>query len=415
MADKITIPAQGTGDATPDVATESIGAKHYQLMKLVSGVAGSAVTVEAGSGTSAAALRVVHASDSPLPAGSNSIGTVSAGLLAGSASIGSVNVLALPVLPAGSNSIGTVSASLLGGTASIGSVNVLALPALPAGANSIGSVNVLALPALPAGSNSIGTVSATLLAGTASIGSVNVLSLPSLPAGASSIGSVNVLVLPALVAGSASIGTVSAGLLAGSASIGSVNVLVLPALPAGSNSIGTVSVTLLAGTNTNEVVGDVAADAAIAGNPIVTGAVTIDTDDTAPPNRATAEARAVRAGADRDGSVYVRPHGPQVWSFHTHLSTALTDATVHASPGAGLSLYVTDIVVSSGAATAMNVFFEEGSTTVLGPYYLEAISGRGMAIRFATPKKVTAATALTVTTSAAIAHAVDVMGYTAQG
>ena len=68
MADKITIPAQGTGDTTPDVATENVGAKHYQLMKLASGTPGSAVTIEAGSGTSATALRTVLATDTPLPA-----------------------------------------------------------------------------------------------------------------------------------------------------------------------------------------------------------------------------------------------------------------------------------------------------------------------------------------------------------
>lgn len=83
--------------------------------------------------------------------------------------------------------------------------------------------------------------------------------------------------------------------------------------------------------------------------------------------------------------------------------------------GWSLSLYVTDIVISSGAATAMNAFFKEGTTTVLGPYYLEAVAGRGVAIHFGTPKKITANTALTVTTSAAIAHSIDITGFTAPG
>ena len=80
-----------------------------------------------------------------------------------------------------------------------------------------------------------------------------------------------------------------------------------------------------------------------------------------------------------------------------------------------MSLYVTDIVCSTGAATALNIFFEESTTTVLGPWYLEAVAGRGLSIHFGTPKKITANTALTVTTSAAIAHSVDVTGYTGQG
>ena len=80
-----------------------------------------------------------------------------------------------------------------------------------------------------------------------------------------------------------------------------------------------------------------------------------------------------------------------------------------------MSLYVTDIVVSTGAATAFNIFFEEGASKVLGPYYLEATAGRGLVLHFRTPKKITANTALTVTTGAAIAHSIDITGIIAQG
>lgn len=117
-----------------------------------------------------------------------------------------------------------------------------------------------------------------------------------------------------------------------------------------------------------------------------------------------------------DGSQWVRVRADtssQNWSYHEDSSSALTDAVVKAAPGAGLSIYVTDIIVSTGAAAAFNIFFEEGSTKVLGPYYLEAIAGRGFAFQFKTPKKITANTALTVTTSAAIAHSIDVLGFIA--
>lgn len=213
-------------------------------------------------------------------------------------------------------------------------------------------------------------------------------------------------------------GTVTANLAAGTNNIGDVDIL---SIAAGDNNIGNVdvvtlpNVTLAAGTNTNEVVGDVAHDAGVAGNPVLVAGAAQDTDDTAPPNRVSAESDATRLATDRDGAVFVRPHGPQVWSYHLDTSTAQTDASVHAAPGAGLSLYVTDIVFSSGAATAINLFFEEGASKVLGPYYLEAAAGRGMALHFVTPKKITANTALTLTTSAAIAHSVDVTGFTAQG
>lgn len=222
-------------------------------------------------------------------------------------------------------------------------------------------------------------------------------------------------IVGALPAGTNAIGKLSANT---GVDIGDVDVL---SIAAGDNNIGNVdivtmpNVTLAAGTNTNEVVGDAAHDAAAAGNPVLVCGIAQDTDDTAPPNRVSAEADATRLATDRDGSLFSRPHGPQVWSYHANGSSALTDASVHAAPGAGLSLYVTDVVVSLGAATALNVFFEEGASTVLGPWYLEAINGRGLHIQFQTPKKITANTALTVTTSAAVAHSVDVTGFTAQG
>jgi hypothetical protein len=228
-------------------------------------------------------------------------------------------------------------------------------------------------------------------------------------------GAVQVEVASALPAGANAIGKLAAN---SGVDIGDVDVT---SIAAGDNNIGNVdivtmpNVTLAAGTNTNEVVGDIAHDTGVGGNPVQIAGAAQDMDDTAPPNRVSAESDTTRLAVDRDGALFVRPYGPQVWSYHLDTSTAQTDASVHASPGSGLSLYVTDIVISLGAASALNVFFEEGSTKVLGPYYLEAINGRGMHISFKTPKKITAATALTVTTSASVAHAVDVTGFTAQG
>ena len=164
-----------------------------------------------------------------------------------------------------------------------------------------------------------------------------------------------------------------------------------------------------------DAVGNAAHDATADGNPVAVGGISQDMDDTAPPNQVSAEGEATRLACDRDGALFVRPFGPRIWSYHENSSNALTDTSVHAAPATGLSLYVTDIVVSTGAATALNIFFEEGATTVLGPWYLEAVAGRGLAIHFQTPKKITSATALTVTTSAAIAHSIDVTGFTAAG
>jgi hypothetical protein len=54
----ITIPATGSGTATPDVATETVGGDHYQYIKLVDGTAASSTVIP---GTSNG-LQVVTAS-----------------------------------------------------------------------------------------------------------------------------------------------------------------------------------------------------------------------------------------------------------------------------------------------------------------------------------------------------------------
>lgn len=83
-----------------------------------------------------------------------------------------------------------------------------------------------------------------------------------------------------------------------------VKASVVVALPAGTNNIGDVdvltlpNVTLAAGTNTNEVVGDVAHDAAIAGNPLTIGGVA----SAAAPSDVSADQDAVRAWFLRNGA-----------------------------------------------------------------------------------------------------------------
>ena len=157
-----------------------------------------------------------------------------------------------------------------------------------------------------------------------------------------------------------------------------------------------------------QAAGDVAHGGTDAGSPVKIGMRAETTYITA-----VADAQRVDAIADVYGVQRVRADHPRAWSLHYDGSTAQTDLTVQAAPGSGLSVYITDIVVSTGAATAMNIFFEESTTKILGPYYLEAVAGRGLAIHFSTPKKCTAATAVTVTTSASIAQCIDVMGFIA--
>ena len=175
------------------------------------------------------------------------------------------------------------------------------------------------------------------------------------------------------------------------------------------NSSQTLATVTTVGTVTTLTGGGVAHDSPDTGtNPLKIG------------GRADTTFQAAAADGDRVDALFdvygvqrVRNDQPNRWSYHEDSASALTDATVQTAPGAGLSVYITDIVFSTGAATACNIFLEEGTTHILGPYYLEAVAGRGLSLQFATPHKCTANTAVTVTTSAAIAHGLDIKGFIA--
>jgi hypothetical protein len=332
--------------------------------------------------------------------------------------IGTVNIAAAQSvgIAAGSNNIGDVDIlSIAAGDNNIGNVDIASIAA---GDNNIGNVDVATVPADPFGANAdagsaTGSISAKLryLAGTGIAG------MTALPAGSANIGDVDVLSVPAPLSSTGG-GTEAAALRVTIAN-DSTGVLsiddnnsAITVDNGGTFAVQAACSQATASSLNAEVQGDVAHSAGVSGNPVLICGVSQNMDDTAPPNRVDAEADATRLATDWDGAIFAHPHGPQIWSYHLDTSSAQTDAQVHAATGsASLCLYVTDIVFSSGAATAINLFFEEGASKVLGPYYLEAIAGRGMALHFITPKKLSANTALTLTTSAAIAHSVDVTGF----
>ena len=189
---------------------------------------------------------------------------------------------------------------------------------------------------------------------------------------------------------------------------------VVAALPAGTNAIGKlapnsgvdigdVDVTSLPG-----IVGTVADDSPTPGAPVMVGGQAVSPDGTDPGN-VSAEADVVRFQTDLNRRQFVNTRHARWWSYHEDSANALTDQAVQADPGDGYEIVITEIMFSTGAATACNIFFEEGASKILGPWYLEAVAGRGVLWRG--EKHVTVSTALTVTTSAAIAHSLDVQGY----
>lgn len=213
---------------------------------------------------------------------------------------------------------------------------------------------------------------------------------------------VDVTRLPALVAGTANIGDVDvASIAAGDNNIGNVDVVTMP------------NVTLAAGTNTNEVVGDVAFNIANSGNPVLVGSSRETMADSAPANRSDTDGDVERFST-ADGALFVIPTGAQIFTLHA--TGVQTGAQIHAAPGAGLSCYITAISFSIGAATASSVkVLNNGGSDFWGPHYLEAINGRGLHVTFPTPLKGTANTRIDVTTTGAATQTVDIQGFIAPG
>ena len=159
------------------------------------------------------------------------------------------------------------------------------------------------------------------------------------------------------------------------------------------------------------VSGDVAHDSADAGEPVKIGAKAVLFNASAPPNAAAAENDRVNAIADEYGRIYVETVHPNYFDISVDYATAQTNATIKAAPGAGLSLYLTDIIISNGA-TAGNITLLDGSGgTVLIEIY-PAING-GCSTNLRTPIKLTANTLLAITSTSCTTHSITVCGFTA--
>jgi len=201
---------------------------------------------------------------------------------------------------------------------------------------------------------------------------------------------------------------------------------IVAALPAGANSIGTlgansgvdigdVDVTSITGVTMSnagmQITGDEAHDAADAGNPVKIGHKAVLFNSSAPPNAAAAEDDRVNSIADEYGRQYVEITHPNYWDVSVDYATAQTNATVKAAAGAGLSLYITDIICSNGA-TAGNITLLDGSGgTVLWELY-PAVNG-GATQQLRSPIKLTANTLLAITSTTVTTHSLTVSGFIA--
>lgn len=159
------------------------------------------------------------------------------------------------------------------------------------------------------------------------------------------------------------------------------------------------------------IAGDVANDAVDSGNPIKIGGRAVNTDGTAP-GTAVAEADRVDFITDLYGRQCVETTHPNFWTTNTQTyAGAQTNTSLVAAPGAGLSLYITDIVFSNGATAGIITLLDgSGGTEKAGGYF--AING-GMVWPINTPIKLTANTALCLTSTSVTTHKVTVNGYIA--
>jgi hypothetical protein len=176
-------------------------------------------------------------------------------------------------------------------------------------------------------------------------------------------------------------------------------------------------------TNVN-VTGSVSAqgwdtnNAAISGRPVLQGIETTATG--ANPTAATAN-NVRRMVGDITGNIFVRPGSPNVWTCTlTALGATLTQC--QAAPGAGLRLYVTDILVATTTATAgtwqakygTGTNCGTGTTNLTGFAAVAPIStAQVQSISFTTPLMPGAATQICVIGTATNTINIQVNGFVA--
>jgi hypothetical protein len=142
----------------------------------------------------------------------------------------------------------------------------------------------------------------------------------------------------------------------------------------------------------------------------VAAGVAVATDGT-DPTAVSAEGDAAALRTDMNRLLIVNQTHPRFWHVSADYAAAQTNVSVKAAPGASLSLYITDIQVSNGA-TAGNVTLLDGSGgTVLYELY-PAING-GATLSLRSPIKLTANTALCLTSTTVTTHSIFVSGYIA--
>jgi len=153
------------------------------------------------------------------------------------------------------------------------------------------------------------------------------------------------------------------------------------------------------------IVGTVADNATTPGAPVMVGGKAVAVDGTDP--TAVSEDDVAILRTDLNRRLLVSDIHPGFGTFTATYTAAMTDAELVAAPGEGLSLHVTDIVISNGA-TAGSVVIEEDTasakTAKVQSLFL-AING-GASISLKTPIRLTANKNLGITSATVTTHSV---------
>lgn len=177
------------------------------------------------------------------------------------------------------------------------------------------------------------------------------------------------------------------------------------------------TVTLAAGTNTNEVVGDVAHDVAAAGNPV---AIAARATNSVEGLTQVAAADATYVTSDLNGCLVNRPHTTLEENLSERVSNTNGTSTAFSTfgaPGANTHNYITDITVHNAHASTNGYVDIRDGTAGSVLWTLPLPAGGGTTHSFSIPlKQPTADTALAYDVSAAITTVyISVNGFQAQG
>jgi hypothetical protein len=384
------LPAGNNNIGDVDVASSALptgastAAKQDTMIGHLDGVEGLLTEIEAdtdtlavvGGGTEAAAQRVTIANDSTgvLSIDDNgdsltvdgTVAVTNAGLteLAGAIDT-EVQVDVVGALPAGTNNIGDVDiASIAAGDNNIGNVDI-ASSALPSGASTSAKQDT-AQTALDAIKTSVETIDNTVSGNELQ---VDVLTMPTVTVNSHAV--TNAGTFAVQVDGSA-----------------------LTALQLIDDPVFADDAAYTLGTNKGNVAGGIA----------------VQTDGT-DPTAVSAEGDVAALRTDMQRNLIVNQTHPRFWHVSADYASAQTNTSVKATPGSSLSLYITDLQISNGA-TAGNVTLLNGSGgTVLYELY-PAING-GATLSLRSPIKLSADTALCITSTTVTTHSIFVSGYIA--